>query len=300
MISGIIIPSITVFNADETINYQKTVDHVLWLIEEGADAITPAGSSGELPSLNLNEAKELIETVTRAVKNRVPVYPATGRYATADTIVLTQFAEKIGADGVMISLPYVMLPGQEALLEHFRAIRRATSLPIILYNNPWMYGVELSSYDLTLLAREGVIQGVKVSQGDPFKVNELKFLAGDHVRAFYGHDYGALEALLSGADGWFSAILNVFPRAAKELWMNAKEGKVHAAQQIWRQRYMPFVYHVMHEQISGSPHPLASFKAALHFLGRSVGQPRRPLLPLTAQQSLALEQLLNNMEVNHA
>ena len=136
MISGIIIPSITVFNTDETINFQKTVNHALWLIEEGADAITPAGSSGELPALNLNEAKELIETVIHAVKNNVPVYPATGRYSTADTIALTQFAEQVGADGVMISLPYVMLPGRDAILEHFRAVRRATSLPIQIQSFP--------------------------------------------------------------------------------------------------------------------------------------------------------------------
>jgi 4-hydroxy-tetrahydrodipicolinate synthase len=295
-LSGIIIPNITIFNHDETINYQKTVDHVLWLIEQGADAITPAGSSGELPALSLGEAKELIEAVRNGVDKRVPVYPATGRYSTADTIALTHFAEKIGADGVMISLPYVMLPDRHSLMEHFRAIRRATSLPILLYNNPWMYGVELSSPDLCLLANEGVIQGVKVSQGDPFKVNELKYLAGDRVSAYYGHDYAALEALLAGADGWFSAILNVFPRAAKELWTSVNPANLNVSRQIWHQRFMPFVYHVMNERVLGSPHPLALYKAALNILGREVGEPRKPLQPLSKEQHKNLELLLKHME----
>jgi 4-hydroxy-tetrahydrodipicolinate synthase len=295
-LSGIIIPSITVFNTNETINYEKTIEHVLWLIEQGADAITPAGSSGEWPALSLGEAKELIETVHKAIGKSVPTYPATGRYSTADTIALTQFAEKIGADGVMVSLPYVMLPDRLAILEHLRALRKASSIPILLYNNPWMYGVELNSQDLSDLARQGVIQGVKVSQGDPFKVAELKYLAGNQVQAFYGHDYAALEALLAGADGWFSAILNVFPRAAKNVWSSVQGANLNDAREIWHQRFMPFVYHVTNERVFGSPHPLATYKATLNILGRKVGEPRKPIQPLNTEQYRKLELLLKHME----
>jgi 4-hydroxy-tetrahydrodipicolinate synthase len=286
--SGILVPSVTVFrdDASQSIDEAATAEHIDWLIRNGADAIVPAGSSGEFPALSADEAKGLFELALSAAAGRVPVYPAAGRYATRDTIELCRFAEKVGAPGVMVIVPYYLLPDPPAVMEHFRAVRRATDLPIILYNNPKTVGVEVATADIVTLAQEGVVQGVKSSQGDVGATLELK-RAHPALRSYYGHDFVPASALLEGADGWFSLFPNVFPRLAKELWQAAvarDQARAHSIQE----RLSPCIDFVWR---SGA-HPLAAVKAALAMQGRTIGEPRRPLLPLGLAQQRVLEPLV--------
>ncbi len=292
IVPGIIVPHITVFREDESIDEAATADHVEWLIANGIQGIAPGGSSGEIVSLSLDEAKALTDIAVQTAAGRVPVYPATGRYSTRDTIELSRHAEKAGAKGVLTVLPYYMLPDTRSVMDHFRRLHEAIHIPIILYNNPWTCGIQLLPPQIAQLVEEGVIAGVKASQGDPFRVNELRYLCGDKVRLFYGHDYAPLEALLAGADGWLTGILNVFPRLAVDLWQAAAvEKNVEKATAIWR-KILPYVYYSMNEKTDGAPHLIVIYKEALNLLGRKAGKPRLPLQPMNAGQRQRLEEVL--------
>lgn len=286
---GIIVPSLSVFRDDahQSLDEVATAEHIDWLIRNGADAIVPAGSSGEFPALSAEEARRLFELAFSVAAGRVPVYPAIGRYATRDTLELCRFAEELGAPGVMVVVPYYLLPNPPAVMEHFRAVRRHTDLPIILYNNPKTVGVEVATDDIVTLAQEGVVQGVKSSQGDVGATLALKRMH-PALRSYYGHDFFPANAVLDGADGWFSLFPNVFPRLAKELWLAANVAKDRARALGIQERLLPCIDFVWR---SGA-HPLAAVKAALALQGRTVGEPRRPLLPLDAAQQRVLKPLV--------
>jgi 4-hydroxy-tetrahydrodipicolinate synthase len=292
IIQGVIAPSVTAFRDDESVDEEATARHIDWLIDNGVDAVTPCGSSGEFVALHDDEAKRLIQRAVEVAAKRVPVFAATGRYATRDTIALSQFAEDAGASAVMVCLPYYLLPDKRSIKEHFRSVKRELGIPIILYNNPWTCGVELDAREIAELCADGTIAAVKASHGDPYRVNELRHLCGDNLVALYGHDYAPLEALLAGADGWLTGIINVFPRLAKELWVAAHvEKNIDAATRVWRQM-MPYVYFSMQEKNDGSPHLVSIYKEALRLQGRDVGKPRRPLRPLTPEERTKLERAL--------
>lgn len=292
IVPGIIIPHLTVFKEDERIDESATADHVEWLIANGAHGVAPGGSSGEIVSLSLEEAKRLTDIAIQTAAGRVPVYPATGRYSTRDTIELSQYAERAGAKGVLTVLPYYMLPDTRSVMDHFRRLHQAISIPIILYNNPWTCGIQLLPPQIAQLVEEGVVAGVKASQGDPYRVNELRQLCGDKARLFYGHDYAPLEALLAGADGWLTGILNVFPRLAVDLWQAAAvEKNVERATAIWK-KIAAYVYYSMNEKTDGAPHLIVIYKEALGILGRKVGKPRLPLQPMQPEQRKRLEEVL--------
>src|SRR5262245_36021259 len=108
--AGVIVPCITVFQEDERIDDEATGEHIRWLVEAGVDGVTPCGSSGELIALTLEERKRLISLAMDAVGGRVPVLPSTGCYSTRETVELSQHAERAGAHGVMVVLPYYLLP----------------------------------------------------------------------------------------------------------------------------------------------------------------------------------------------
>ncbi|MCX7013777.1 MAG: dihydrodipicolinate synthase family protein [Candidatus Sumerlaeota bacterium] len=289
-ITGVIPPSITVFNDDdESINEQKTREHVDWLILNGIDGIAPCGSTGEFIAMTPEERKRVVEMVIDQVDGRIPVYAGTGHYFTRLTMEFSRHAEQAGADGVMVILPYYMAVNKEAAMDHFRQLRKAISLPIIIYNNPWFAGYELAAPELAQLVDEGVVQSVKSAHGDPYRVHELKYLCGDRIQALYGHDYALLEAMLVGADGWLSGLPNVFPRLAKDLWIAAGiEKDIPKAKEAFSQ-LQPWIHYGMHGKRNGSPHWLSIVKESLTILGRDVGRPRLPLQPLTSVERKDLE-----------
>jgi len=296
-ISGVIVPHITVFHQDESINEKGTARHIEWLINNNVDGITPCGSSGEIVSLTLEESKLLIDLAIATANKKVAVYPTTGRYSTQHTIELSRYAESAGANGVMVPLPYYMQPSKQAIMDHFRRLREAITIPVILYNNPWVCGVELHSKDILQLVEEDVIHAVKASHGDPFRVSELKYLCGDRLQVLYGHEYAPLEAFLAGsADGWLTGNLNIFPRLAKELWQAAGiEKNAIKAKHIW-DKMMPYVYYSLHEKSESGPHFISIYKAALNILGHDVGHPRLPLQTLSVSQHKRLEEVLQTIK----
>lgn len=294
LVKGVIPPMITVFQDDESIDERRTRDHVNFLVENGVHAIAPDGSTGEFIALTFEERKRLIELVIDEVNGRVPVYAGTGHYSTRLTIELSKFAEKAGAQGVMVIPPYYLNPPKHDALDHFRALREAINIPIILYNNVWFAGYEFDPWEIAQLVEEGVLQGVKEAHGDPWKVHTLKHLCGDKLVVYYGHDINGLEALLCGADGWLTGIVNLVPALCVQLYEFASRGQLDEAKALWN-RLIPLVNFVCVNRKGNYPHFVQIFKDGLNLLGRDVGKPLKPLTPLKDKERAYLTGFLREL-----
>lgn len=293
----LVVPSITVFNdtPDQSINPAATQDHIDWLIENGADMIVPGGSSGEFPALSLEESQWLFKLAVEVADDRVPVYAAACRYGTRDVIRLGRAAEKAGADGIMVIVPYYMKPDTDTIMEHFRAVRSRTDLPIILYNNPATVGTELSAKAILMLVDEGVVQGVKSSgtavTGQPAPSVELA-LSRPSLQSYYGHDFSPVAPMKAGASGWFSLFPNVAPKLCAEIVHMLGDWEDERGALEVERRINPLIDFVW----GGAGHPISIVKDALRMLGRNVGVPRLPLLPLADKHRPTLEALVQRLK----
>ena len=290
-IAGIWPAVMTMFTVDGEIDEAGTARHVEYLIRSGAHGLVAAGTSGEFISLDNDERLRVIRVVIDAAAGRVPVYAGTGHYSTRHTIALTQAAERIGASGAIIILPYFQKPPKPSVLAHFRAVRAATSLPIMLYNNPANSAcVELTSRDVALLAEEGVVQSVKATFESCVPVHDLLSLCGDRMRVFYGSFQSPMEALLGGAHGWISGFLNFLTADCVALYAACSRGDIAEARRIWS-RLLPFKQLFTH-QLLGPVNDLDIYRAGLELLGEHGGRSRLPFEPLTSPQRKALETLM--------
>jgi 4-hydroxy-tetrahydrodipicolinate synthase len=295
---GIMPPMITVWKDDESFDEKRTIKHLDWLIAEGINSISFCGSTGENISMSPEEVKKYNKILIEAVGGRIPCYPATGFYSTKTTIEVSQAAEAAGADGILVIPPYYLNPHKDAVLDHYRSLRRNVGIDIMLYDNPWFAGYKMSAHEIAQLNAEGVVQSVKCAHGDVCDVHDLKYLCGDKLGVFYGHDYDGLEALLVGADGWLTGSQNVFPGPARKLYdMITKDKNFEGACKLWYATFMPFMDYVMHGKVNGRPHWLEVFKSALKMMGHDVGEPRKPMGKLTPEAEEQLRGVLKKMGV---
>lgn len=294
---GVVPPMLTAFKEDGSIDEKRTCKYINFLIDRGIHGVAPGGSTGEFISMTIEERKRLIKIVVEEVKGRIPVYAGVGHYSTDRTLELSEYAEKVGVDGLMIMPPYYFLPPKEDVLEHFRTVAKNTSLPIIFYNNVWFVGIDFTPWEYAVMVEEGIIQGVKEAHGDPVRVHTLKYLYGNKLTIFYGHDYCAAEALLIGADGWLSGVPSVLPGLCVELYEAAVvEKNVEKARKIW-ERLLPFINLFIFLKKNDYPHYISFFKRTLEIMGVNVGNPRRPLRPLNEEYNKKLKDVLKKMNL---
>lgn len=290
-ISGIFPATMTMFHAGGKIDDEGTARHVDFLIRSGAHGIVATGTSGEFIAMTEAERVRVMQVVIDAAARRVPVYAGTGHFSTRLTIELTQAAERLGADGAIIIQPYYQKPPKAAIIEHFHTVRRETSLPIMLYNNPQYAGcVEFTAREVARLAEEGVIQSVKSTFESVVPVQDLLYLCGDKLRIFYGSFNAPMEAFMAGAHGWVSGFLNLFTRQAVEMYNACLASDVERARQIW-QELLPFK-HLYSHQLLGPLNDIAIYRAGLEMLGEHGGYSRAPFNPLTDKQRDALKELM--------
>lgn len=294
---GIMPPMITVWKEDESFDADRTIKHLNWLIDEGINSISFCGSTGENISMTPAETKEYNKILVEAVDGRIPCYPAAGFYSTKTTIEVAQAAQDAGADGVLVIPPYYLNPYKDAVMEHFRTLRKNLDIDIMLYDNPWFAGYKMSVYEIAELAKEGTINSVKLAHGEVADVHDLKWLCGDKLDVFYGHDYSGIEALLMGADGWLTGSENVLPGYISNLYKMVQDKKYDDAIAFWYSKMMPFMDFIMRYKVNGRPHWLEVFKAALNMMGHDVGEPRKPMGKLTTEAEDELRKVLKQMEL---
>jgi 4-hydroxy-tetrahydrodipicolinate synthase len=278
---GIFPPMFTVWkDSDQSLDEQRTEKYIQWLLDNGAQSIVACGSTGEAAAMFMDEQKRVIELTVKYVAGQVPVYAGTGKYSTTETLELSKYSKAVGADGLMIILPYYYKPYKKAAMDHYRFIKKHVDLPIVCYNNPQFAGYELTPAEIKQLVDEGVINAVKAAHGDPNRVSELKYLCGDKLTVFYGHDFAAFHGYAAGANGWLSGFPAAFPKQCRELQEAVMVDKDLAkGRKVW-DKFVPLVSFFMDPKTNEQVHWLEMLKWAANVQGISVGIPRRPLCEL--------------------
>ena len=289
--SGIYPAALTMFDADGGLDASATAEHIEYLIGEGVHGIVIAGTSGEFVSLDEAERRRVIEVAVRAVDGRVPLIAGTGSASTAATVKLTREAAAMGADGVIVILPYYLRPTPSEVMEHLRAVGRASTVPLMVYNNPTNSGAPpLDAADLATLFHEGWAQAVKSTFPTVHQVHEAREATDERFRVFYGSFMAPLEGLAGGAHGWISGVLNVAARDAVLLYEAVAASDLAEARAVWR-RILPIKY-LYTRQPLGQVGDLVIYRAMLRLRGLAGGFSRAPLRELTPAQVESLRSIL--------
>lgn len=291
---GVMPAAMTFWNADESYNQKETDRYLRWLVEKGSHGLSITGSTGENISMRFQEQKDIIESMLKSIDRAVPVYVGTGRYTTKETIELSQHAEKCGADGVLVIMPYYLIPHKRAVMNHFRELRKAIEIEICLYNNPRFCNYEMTTLEVKQMVNEGIIDSIKAAHGDPERIHSLKYHCGDELTVLYGHDYDAMESFFAKADGWLSGMPAIFPKFARTLFdICTVEKDVDKANDYWY-KIQPFIdYFITYS--TNDPHWHEVFKYVLQVQGFDAGIPRRPLGELSNDEKKKIDALLLDM-----
>jgi len=273
-IVGSIVALVTPMHEDGRIDYDALRRLIDWHIAEGTDCIGVVGTTGESPTVSMEENCELIRVAVEQAAGRVPVMAGTGSNNTIEAIELTQYAKKVGADCHLSVVPYYNRPSQEGIYRHFRTIAETVDLPMVLYNVPGRTVADLLPETALRLAEVRGIVGIKEASGNIERAAHLIKHAPEGFAVYSGDDLTAVALMLLGGQGNVSVTANVAPRAMHELCMAAVEGNARAAAAI-HLRLLP-----LHKQLFCEPSP-APTKWALAQLGRCAPHVRLPIVPLT-------------------
>ncbi|MCL6612394.1 MAG: 4-hydroxy-tetrahydrodipicolinate synthase [Peptococcaceae bacterium] len=286
----VITAMITPFNKDLAVDYNVARKLARHLAESGSDGLVVCGTTGESPTLTKEEKVELFRAVVEEVGGRAVVIAGTGGNSTASSIELTQAAEKLGVDGVMLVCPYYNKPSQEGLYQHFKAVASSTNLPVLLYNVPGRTGVNLLPATVARLAEIPNVIAIKEAAGNIDQVSELRRLLPDSFAIYSGDDSFTLPMLALGAKGVVSVASHLVGTRMQQMINAFTTGNTTLAAQIHLQLF-PIFKGLF---ITSNPVPV---KAAMNLLGWQVGIPRLPLVEATAAEKEALKGILAELKL---
>ena len=238
---GVFPAATTQFKADESLDIPSTLDHLDAMLEAGIHGLVMLGTVGENCSLLPDEKIEVLRATVERVDGRVPVLTGVAEYTTAAACGFAKRSKDAGIDGLMV-LPAMVYPADpREAVEHFRAVAAATDLPVMIYNNPVSYKVDVKPETFSELADVENIVAIKESSDDPRRLTDLRNLYADRFTLFCGVDDLALESIVLGADGWISGLVNAFPAENRLLWDLARAGDYAAALKVY-QWYTPLLH----------------------------------------------------------
>ncbi|WP_202843152.1 4-hydroxy-tetrahydrodipicolinate synthase [Luteimonas saliphila] len=286
LLRGSIVALATPMHEDGSVDYATLRKLVDWHVEQGTDCIGVVGTTGESPTVDVEEHCEIIRVAVEQAAGRVPVMAGCGGNSTAEAIALAQFARKVGADSQLQVVPYYNKPGQEGLYRHFRAIAEATGeLPVVLYNVPGRSAADLQHETALRLAQVPGIVGIKEATGNLERAQWLIREAPAGFAVYSGDDATAVALMLCGGHGNISVTANVAPRLMHELCVAALAGDVAGAMAI-QMRLLP-----VHRQLFVEANPIP-VKWAMARLGLCGGRLRLPLTELDASHQPKVEAAL--------
>ncbi len=268
-------PAVTTqFAPDGAVDLAATRQGMKALVDDGVDGLIVLGTCGENNSLTPEEKRVVLQGAVAVVGGRVPLIAGVSEFTTAKAMEFARDAERIGMNGLMALPAMVYVPTPDELFTHFKSIAEATSLPIMLYNNPPAYRVNIGLDTLERLAAIPNILAVKESAPDPRRITDIINRFGDRFTLMAGLDDVALEGLFLGADGWVSGLTSAFPRESVAL-MRAVEAKDwEEARRIYRW-FMPLLH------LDAEHDLVQSIKLAEQIMGRGSERVRLPRLPLS-------------------
>lgn len=292
---GICASTVTPFDRDGQLRLELLPAHIDWIIGEGANAISPLGSSGEFCAMEIDDRKRVLEAAMAACNGRVPVVAGTHHYSTRLTIELSRHAERAGATALLIVPPYYMAPTPTQTMDHYRRVAEAVSIPIVLYHNIPLTAIDLKTQHLVTLFEERAIAGVKMSNPESERICQLLQATRGELFVYAGLDTVAFDGLCHGAHGWISGIPSIVPRAARVLYdAIAVEGNLEKARRQWR-----LLAPLMRLQFSSylaqgeGTHWFSVMKATLNLIGPPVGEPVPPIAPLPSSDHPQLVKILS-------
>jgi 4-hydroxy-tetrahydrodipicolinate synthase len=289
-ITGSIVALVTPMTADGGIDAPALRGLIDWHIAEGTSCIGVVGTTGESPTVSMEENCEVIRLAVEHVAGRVPVLAGTGANATAEAIQLARFAKQVGADAHLSVVPYYNKPSQDGIYAHYRAIAEAVDLPLMLYNVPGRTVADMQPETALRCAELPGVFGVKEATGNVERAAQLIKHAPAGFGIYSGDDGSAIAMLLMGGSGVVSVTTNVAPKLMAQMCAAALRGDVATATALH------FTLLPLHQQLFCEPSP-APAKWALHRMGRCNNVLRLPLLPLTAAGQQRVEAALREAQL---
>ena len=284
-IVGSIVALVTPMCDNGSIDYPALRKLIDWHIAEGTDCICVVGTTGESPTVSVEEHCEIIRVAVEHAKGRVPIMAGAGGNSTREAIELARFALKVGADCTLSVVPYYNKPTQEGIFQHFKTIAEAVDIPMVLYNVPSRTVADMQAATALRLAQVPGIIGIKEATGDIERASFLIKHAPAGFSVYSGDDASAVALMLLGGQGNVSVTANVAPRAMHELCAAAVAGKAAEAAAL-HMKLLP-----LHMNLFVEPSP-APAKWALQRLGVCGAALRLPITPLTFAGQAVVEQAM--------
>ena len=286
-IVGSIVALVTPMHEDGSIDYGALRRLVDWHVAEGTDCIGVVGTTGESPTVSVEEHCEIIRVAVEHARGRVPIMAGTGGNSTAEAVELSRYALEVGADCTLSVVPYYNKPSQEGIYRHFKAIAEAVDIPMVLYNVPSRTVADLQVETALRLAQVPGIVGVKEATGEIDRASWLIKPAPKGFSVYSGDDGSAVALMLLGGHGNVSVTANVAPRAMHDLCIAAMAGDAKRAAAL-HLKLLP-----LHKYLFVEPSP-APAKWAMAKLGLGGAALRLPITPLTSAGQAVVEQALRD------
>lgn len=280
---GVYPAATTQFKDDLSLDLDATGRHLETMIDAGIHGVIMLGTVGENCSLEYGEKLDVLKSTVELVGGRIPVLTGVAEYTTALACRFAADARQAGVDGLMVLPAMVYKSDPRETIAHFRTVAGATDLPIMCYNNPVSYGVDITPEMFSELADEQTIVSIKESSENVRRITDLINLTGDRYILFCGVDDLVLEAAMLGATGWVSGLVNAFPAENRLVWDLAMDGRWEEAREVYRW-YTPLLHLDVHVKL------VQYIKLAQQECGLGSEITRPPRLPLVGEER---EQVLN-------
>ncbi len=273
-----VMPAVTTkFTEDDTLDLNMFAKNINAQVDAGVHAIILGGTLGEASTLTQDEKRILVQHTVDIVKGEVPVVINIAEQTTKDAILAAELAEKYGAKGIMILPPMRYKSTDYETVAYFKAVAQSTSLPMMIYNNPVDYKIEVTLDMFEELLVHDNIQAVKDSARDITNVTRMRNRFGDRLKILCGVDTLAMESMLMGADGWVAGLVCAFPRETVAVYELIKAGKINEAKAIYRW-FMPLL------ELDISPQLVQNIKLAEVATGIGTEYVRLPRMPLQGKE----------------
>ncbi|MDO9053215.1 MAG: 4-hydroxy-tetrahydrodipicolinate synthase [Gallionella sp.] len=290
MIKGSIVAIVTPMHEDGSLDLPSFRALIDFHVEQGTDGIVVVGTTGEAPTVNVEEHELLIAEAVKHAAKRIPIIAGTGANSTREAIELASFSQRAGADASLTVVPYYNKPTQEGMYLHFRSIAEAVDMPHILYNVPGRTVADMNNETVLRLAQIPNIVGIKDATGNIERGSDLLQRAPDNFAVYSGDDASTLALMLLGAQGTISVTANVAPRLMHEMCMAALEGDVALAREI------NFRLLGLHRNLFVEANPIP-VKWAVSRMGKVNNTLRLPLTPLSSGSHNVIEQAMRQAGV---
>ncbi|MBD23143.1 MAG: 4-hydroxy-tetrahydrodipicolinate synthase [Alphaproteobacteria bacterium] len=291
MFEGSIPAVITPFGKNNEIDFESLDRHIEFLISEGSHGLVSCGTTGESPTLNHDEHKEVTEFIIKKSKGRVPVMAGCGSNSTKESIDFVHHAYKSGANGILLVTPYYNKPTQKGLYEHFNVIAKSCpEVPNYLYNIPGRSVVKIEIETIKKLSQIDNIVGVKDATADLTTPLEVKTNCKDNFQQLSGEDATFLSFLISGGNGCISVTANVVPRLSANIYNLWKSKKIDEAMSLNFKMYP--LNNVLFLETSPSP-----VKYALSKMGKCQNILRKPMVPVEKETEKKIDNTLKDLNL---